>query len=136
MSDEQFQRLYWPGLKRVILELIDAGLTPCPLFEGHYASRLEYLNTLPKGKVMGMFDNTDIAKAKEIVGDTICICGNMPVSVLQMGTPEKVRELTKQQIDAAGKNGGFIMCCKGVLDEANLELVKVWAEATREYGVY
>ena len=136
MSDEQFQRLYWPGLKRVMLELIDADLTPCPLFEGRYASRLEYLNTLPKGKVMGMFDNTDIAKAKEIVGDTICICGNMPVSVLQMGTPEKVRELTKQQIEAAGRGGGFIMCCKGVLDEADPELVKVWAEATREYGDY
>jgi hypothetical protein len=136
MSDDQFQKFYWPGLKRVILALIDAGLTPCPLFEGQYSSRLEYLNELPKGKVMGMFDDTDIGKVKDIVGDTVCICGNMPVSILQMGTPDQVRELTRQQIEAAGKGGGFIMCCKGVLDEAKPELVKVWAEATREYGRY
>jgi uroporphyrinogen-III decarboxylase len=136
MSDDQFRRFYWPGLKAVILALIEAGLTPCPLFEGAYRSRLDYLNELPRGKVMGMFDNTDIATVKEVVGGTVCVCGNMPVSLLQLGTPEQIRELTRQQIKAAGKDGGFIMCCKGVLDEANPELVKVWAEATREYGHY
>jgi hypothetical protein len=136
MSDDQFRRFYWPGLKTVILAVIEAGLTPCPLFEGAYSSRLDYLNELPRGKVMGMFDDIDIATVKEVVGSTICVCGNMPVSLLQMGTPEQVRELTRQQIKAAGKDGGFIMCCKGVLDEANPELVKVWAEATHEYGCY
>jgi uroporphyrinogen-III decarboxylase len=136
MSDDQFRKFYWPGLRRVLLALIDAGLTPCPLFEGPYASRLKYLGELPKGKIMAMFDDTDIRKVKEVVGDTVCICGNMPVSVLQFGTPQEVRELTKQQIDAAAKGGGFMMSCRGVLDEARPELVKVWAEATREYGRY
>ncbi len=43
----------------------------------------------------------------------MCICGNTPVSVLQMGTPEKVRELTKQQIDAAGKAWWFYHVLQG-----------------------
>lgn len=136
MSSEQFETFYWPGLKKIILSLIDEGMTPCPFFEGSYASRLEYLTELPKGKVMGLFDTTDISKAKEVLGDIMCIAGNMPASLLQSGTPEKIREYTKMLIDVAGKGGGFIMSSRTVLDEANPELVEVWADFTREYGVY
>ncbi len=85
---------------------------------------------------MGLFDTTDISKAKEVLGDIMCIAGNMPASLLQSGTPEKVREYTKMLIDVAGKGGGFIMSSRTVLDEANPELVEVWADFTREYGVY
>jgi hypothetical protein len=56
--------------------------------------------------------------------------------VLQFGPAESVREQTKRLIEIAGKGGGFIMASRSVLDEADPKLVKVWAEATREYGVY
>ena len=55
---------------------------------------------------------------------------------LQTGTPDKVKDYAKQMIDEVGKDGGFIMSSRGVLDEANPELVKVWVEFTKEYGVY
>ncbi len=58
---------YWPSLKKVILALVEAGLTPCPFFEGDYSSRLEHLAELPKGKILGLFDNTDPAKAKDVL---------------------------------------------------------------------
>ncbi|MBW1862570.1 MAG: uroporphyrinogen decarboxylase [Deltaproteobacteria bacterium] len=81
MNSQQFEEFYWPGLKKLILALIEEGLTPMPFFEGVYTSRLEYLAELPKGKVLGIFDNTDIHKAKEILGDSMCITGLMPVSL-------------------------------------------------------
>jgi hypothetical protein len=136
MSLEQFETFYWPGLKAMIHALIDAGITPCPFFEGIYDQRLEYLRELPKGKVMGVFDRTDLAKAKEVLGDTMCIAAGMPPSYLQGGTPEQVREHTKKVIDVAGKDGGFIMTSATVLDDARPELVKAWVEATQEYGGY
>jgi len=136
MSHEQFETFYWPGLKRLLLRLIEAGVTPCPLFEGRYDSRLEYLRELPAGKIFGMFDSTDVFKAKEIIGDTICIVGNMPLSLLQTGTPEQIRDYSKRLIDVVGKDGGFIMSARATLDEAKPELVRVWADFTREYGVY
>jgi uroporphyrinogen-III decarboxylase len=77
-----------------------------------------------------------MVKAKEMLRDIMCICGNMPTSVLQFGPAESVRQETKQLIEIAGKGGGFVMSCRSVLDEADPKLVKVWAEATREYGVY
>jgi uroporphyrinogen-III decarboxylase len=136
MSDEQFRIFYWPGLKRLILALIQEGLTPCPFFEGKVDSRLEYLRELPKGKVLVRFDTTDLFKAKEIIGDMMCIGGNMPVSLLQVGTAEEVKSYCKNMIDTIGKDGGFIMCTRTVLDDAKPENVRTWIDFTKEYGVY
>jgi hypothetical protein len=136
MSLKQFETFYWPGLKRLLLALIDAGLTPCPFFEGDYTQRLAYLSELPKGKILGIFDKTDFYKAKKIIGDTMAMSGFMPLSILQVGTPEDVKDYAKKLIDVAGKNGGFIMGPSGAMDEANPELVKVWFDFTKSYGVY
>jgi uroporphyrinogen-III decarboxylase len=64
----------------------------------------------------------------------MCIVGGMPISLLQTGTPEKVRAETKKVIETIGQDGGFIMSSSTVLDEADPELVRVWVEATKEYG--
>jgi len=136
MSLKQFEEFYWPSLKKVLLATIDAGLIPCTFYEGSYDERLKYLAELPKGKTVGYFDRTDLFKAKEVIGDRMCIMGGMPVSILQTGTPELVKEYSKKLIDVVGKNGGFIMACSSVLDETRIELLKVWVDFTREYGTY
>ena len=82
------------------------------------------------------FDATDLVKAKKILGGTACIVGNMPISLLQSGTPEQVKDYSRKLIDVVGNDGGFIMSCGVPMDDANPELVKVWAEFTIEYGVY
>lgn len=136
MSLKQFETFYWPSLKKLILTLLDNGLTPCPFFEGDYTMRLKYLAGLPKGKILGLFDATDIYKAKEALGDVMCISGMMPLSLLQVGTPDSVREYAKKLIDVVGKGGGFVMGPRSIMDEANPELVRVWVEFTKEYGRY
>ena len=136
MSLKQFETFYWPSLEKLITTLIDAGLTPCPFFEGDHTQRLEYYAELPKGKVLGFFDNTDIYKAKEILGKTMCMSGFMPLSILQLGTEDDVKKQAKLLIDVLGKDGGFIMGPKSAMDEAKPDLVKTWFEFTKSYGVY
>ena len=136
MSVKQFEEFYWPFLKQMILALVDAGLAPMPFFEGRYDQRLEYLRELPAGKVLCWFDRTDMKQAKEVLGDKLCIAGGMPVSILETGTVDQVKTLTKQLIDIAGKDGGYIMTANTVLDEADPVLVKAWMDTTKEYGVY
>ncbi len=136
MSLEQFQTFYWPGLKQMILTLIDNGLMPCPFFEGIHTQRLAYYGSFPKGKILGFFDNTDIYKAKEILGNTMCMSGFMPLSLLQTGTPDKVKAYAKKLIDVVGKDGGFIMGPRSAMDEADPKLVKEWFDFTKTYGVY
>ncbi len=136
MSDEQFKTFYWPGLKSVILGLIKEGCVPLLFAEGGYDSRLEYLKELPKGHCIWLFDRTDMAKAKELLGDTTCIAGNAPASLLMTGTPDQVKDYCKNLIDVAGKNGGYIMSCGTAMDQGKPDTLHAMIDFTKEYGVY
>lgn len=136
MSLKQFETFYWPTLKKVIISLIDEGLTPCIFFEGDYTSRLEHLLELPKGKVLGHFDTTDIFKAKEILNNHMCIRGNVPPSLLQTGSTQDVIDYCKKLIDVVGKNGGLIVSPRSSIDEVKPENLKAMVDFTKEYGVY
>ncbi|MBI2829672.1 MAG: hypothetical protein HYX81_00770, partial [Chloroflexi bacterium] len=135
MSLKQFETFYWPTLKKVILSLVEMGLTPCPFFEGTWDQRLEYLRELPRGKVLCHLAQTDMAKAKEVLGDHLCIMGNVPSSLLQVGTAQEVEDYCKKLIDACSKGGGFILNPMP-MDEANPANVKAMVDFTKEYGVY
>jgi uroporphyrinogen-III decarboxylase len=136
MSLKQFEVFYWPFLKRVCIALIEKGYTPDLFFEGNYTTRLEYIAELPKGKAIARFDVCDMARAKEILGGKICIAGNMPVSVLQVGTIDDVKKVAKELIDTCAKDGGYIMAPASALDEVNPENMKAWIDCTKEYGKY
>jgi len=137
MSDEQFAKFYWPGFKALVLGLIEAGLTPIPLFEGDYTPRLEYLRELPPKKVYGHFDQVDRIKAKKIIGDVMCFWGNVPASLMCSGTPQQVRDDVKELIDIFGDNGGLIIdSTMGLPDESRPENVQALTEAVHEYGWY
>ena len=85
MSLKQFETLYWKQLKEVLVTLVENGITPIVFYEGCWDQRLEYLAELPKGKTVGMFQASDIFKVKEVIGDTMCIVGGMPNSLLKGG---------------------------------------------------
>jgi len=137
MSLPQFERFYWPQLKEMMVTLAEHGIRPICFYEGVWDQRLEYLADLPRGKTAGWFQRSDIFKVKEVVGDTMCIIGGMKNSTLQAGTPEQVREETKKVCEIVGDGGGFIMSTGvGEMEGSDLDLVRVWADATREFGVY
>jgi uroporphyrinogen-III decarboxylase len=136
MSAKQFEIFYWPSLKKVIMGLIDEGLVPLLFAEGGYNSRLEVIRDLPEGKVAWHFDQTDMRKAKEILGGKACIMGNVPSSLLVSANPQAVKSYCKDLIEIAGKGGGFILASGVVLDEGKPENIRAMTEAAREYGVY
>jgi uroporphyrinogen-III decarboxylase len=136
MNLKQFETYYWPHLLKVIDALVDAGYTPDIFFEGDYNSRLEYLTEMPSGKVIARFDQIDLVKAKKILGGKICIAGNFPVSVLQVGTTDDVKNVCKKLIDTGGKDGGYIMAPASALDEVKPENLKTMIDFTKEYGRY
>jgi len=136
LSDAQFAEFYWPGLKAVLLALLDAGLTPCPFFEGDYTPRLKYLAELPPGVIAAHFDRTDRAKFKEVCGDVLCFWGDVPGSLMVTGTPGEVRDYVKRLIDDFADTGGLIIDgANSITDEARPENVMALREAADEYGV-
>jgi uroporphyrinogen-III decarboxylase len=121
MSQEQFKRFYWPGLKKTIEATIKLGLYPWPHFEGKFDSRLEYLLE-------------DMVRAKEILGGHLCIVGAVPSPLLQVGSPSEVEEYCKNLIKACGKGGGFILSNGGNTDYAKPENLKAMIDSVKKFG--
>jgi uroporphyrinogen-III decarboxylase len=137
MSEEAFEKFYWPSFLKLIDELVAAGLTPMPLFEGNYTSRLKYLAQLPPGKIAGHFDQIDRRKFKESCGNVMCFWGNVPASLLCTGTPRQVKDDVKELIELFGETGSLIVDSNlGIPDEAPPENVLALREAVEEYGVF
>lgn len=135
MSPQQFNTFYWPGLRKVILRLVEHDLIPVVFWEGNCASRLEHIGDIPRGKIVYWFEQTDLVRAKEILGDTVCVRGNVPTSLLVTGTPEEVDEYCRKLIAKVGKGGGFILDgAASIPDEARPENVLAMAKSVHKYA--
>ena len=136
MSDRHFEKFYWPSLRRVVLALIDRGLTPILHVQGDYTPRLHYLAELPRGKVPIHYDRVDRQKALKLMGDRQCFWGDISSALLVTGTPEQVKNDVKVLIDMFGPRGGLIVDGNlGIPDEARPENVRAMVETVRQYGM-
>ncbi|MFP3975136.1 MAG: uroporphyrinogen decarboxylase family protein, partial [Dehalococcoidia bacterium] len=136
MSDQQFRTFYWPTFKKVLMGLINEGLVPMPFAEGDYEPRLEVIKDMPRGSMVWWFEKMNMARAKEVLGDTACIAGNLPVTVLATGTPQQVKEGCRELIETCAKGGGYILTGGASLDKGSPDNLRAVMEAAREYGVY
>jgi uroporphyrinogen-III decarboxylase len=138
ISREDFAKFYWPSFKAVLLGLIAEGLVPLVFVEGSYNQRLDFLADpdLPKGKIVWLFDHTDMIRAKEILGGKACIAGNVPVALLKVGTPDEVKGYVKNLIEKVAGDGGFILSNGGVMDDIKPENLRAMIDAGLEYGGY
>jgi hypothetical protein len=135
MSRKQFEKFYWPGLKKALVASIDLGYVPMAFCEGRYGDRLEYFLELPKGKAVIHFDQTDMFRAKDVLKDHLCIMGNVPSSILQVGSIQEVEDYCKKLIQYCGKGGGFILTNGSSLDEVNPANLKAMIDSVKKFKV-
>jgi hypothetical protein len=136
MSKKQFETFYWPSLKKVMNAFIDEGLIQNLFAEGSFNNRLEYFTEFPKGFVTWLFDRSDMAKAKAVLGNNCGISGNVPTSLLLTGTPADVKAYCKNLIETCGKGGGYMLAAGASADNPKMENLKAMIESVKEYGVY
>ena len=136
MSSAQFEKFYWPSLKKVVLALIEEGIMVMLFAEGKYNNRLEAVKDLPRGWVAWQFDQTDMAAAKKVLGNVSCLAGNVPTSLMCTGTPGAVSEYCRKLIEVCGKGGGYILTGGASATEVKAENLHAMMDAAREYGVY
>ncbi|OGO31663.1 MAG: hypothetical protein A2Z29_02070, partial [Chloroflexi bacterium RBG_16_56_11] len=132
MSDKQFETFYWPSFRRLLLGMVDEGLIPFPVAEGAYNRRLEYIADMPRSAVVWMFDQTDMARAKKILGQTSCICGNVPVSLAYTGTAKEMKEYCRKLIETCAPGGGYMLSGGSTFDMARPENLRAMMEAVKE----
>ena len=137
MSQKQFDVFYWPSLKKVIDALVKEGILVSLFAEGSYDTRIEKCNVFPKGSVVWLFDQSDMANAKRVLGSKCCISGNVPSSLLHTGTSKEVKEYCRKLIETCGKGGGYILAAGNAsVERAKLDNLRAMQEAALQYGVY
>jgi uroporphyrinogen-III decarboxylase len=136
MSDAQFGKFYWPSLKKFILALIQEGIMVGLFAEGKYNNRLEQVKDLPAGWILWHFDQTDMAKVKKVFGNTQCLTGNVPTSLMCTGTPEAVKEYCRKLIELCGKDGGYILTGGASSSEVKADNLRAMMAAAKEYGKF
>lgn len=137
LSVEQFETFYWPSLRDSALALIQEGFIPVFFGEGAIASRLEIIaNDLPEGRSVWILDRTDMAHAKATLGRVAALQGNVPLSLLQLGTPEAVRNYCRDLIEVAAPGGGFLLDSGAVLHQCKAENLHAMMQAAHDFGLY
>jgi uroporphyrinogen-III decarboxylase len=136
LSDADFRRFYWPTLKKVIIGLVDEGLVPLCFAEGGYNERLEAIHDeeIPAGRMIWMFDATNMRQVKKHLGGFQCFGGNVPGALLTTGTARDMDDYVRRLIEDVAGDGGFILGSGIVIDEARPECVKQMIDAGLRYG--
>jgi hypothetical protein len=138
LSKKQFEEFVWPNWKRAIQTTFDLGYDVIAmLMEGRRDNQLEYLTEFSRGTFYLRVQDTNMFRAKEILGDRACLAGNVPVSLLCAGSPSEVEEYCKKLIQICGKNGGFILTTSTTgYGETKPENVKAMIDSVEKYGRY
>jgi uroporphyrinogen-III decarboxylase len=139
MSPKQFEKFYWPTLKRLLEGVIAAGMVPLPFVEGTFdQARLELIagSGLPAGRTVWLFDRSDLRLVKKCFSGFACIGGNVPVSLFTAGTPAQMEDYCKRLIDDVAPGGGFFLASGAPVDEANPAVVHAFMACAEKYGAY
>ena len=110
LSPKQFEKFLLPYLLKIAEAIVSRG---SPIFfhlDQAWGRFLPYFKRLPEGRYLLHFDGmTDLLEAKRILGDRMCIMGDVPARLLKLGTPESVKAYCRQLIATIGRGGGFIL---------------------------
>jgi hypothetical protein len=136
MSQKQFETFYWPSLKKVMDAFINEGLIQSLFAEGIFNTRMEYFTQFPKGSVNWLFDQSDMARAKQVLGKNCSISGNVPSSLTVTGDPKDVKAYCKKLIETCGQGGGYMLAAGCTAENPKLDNLRAMVQAVNEYGVY
>jgi hypothetical protein len=136
MSPKQFDTFWWPPFRKMMIGMIEAGLTPMPLWEADCTKRLETIKDVPPGKCIYWFERTDLVKAHEVLGDVVALRGNLSASLLTTGQPAEVDAAVKNLVDKVWNKGGHLILdgAFGMPDETPVANVRAMFDAARKYA--
>ena len=138
ISRTNFETLVLPDIEYIVNTIVDAGLTPLFHCDTNWTKFLDLFRRFPARRcILELDGTTDIFKAKEILGDHMCIMGDVPATLLARGTKDEVLAYCKRLIHEVGKGGGFILSSGcSIPANAKVENVRAFTESVEEWGRY
>jgi hypothetical protein len=136
ISPKMFEKFCLPYLVRCAHAANAAGLRVQYHFDTNWTPMLEYFKELPaKSGYLHLDERTDIIQAKKVLGDHLCLFGNLKPSLFTLGTEEEVEREVKSIIDGCAAGGGLIVSAELTAD-SKFELVDKMIQTAKTYGVY
>jgi hypothetical protein len=132
---DYFEKFVWPYVKKAVETFAEHGITPNLHCDGDWTRHLQYLVQLPAGAaVLDLDGSTDIVKAKELLRGRMCIMGDVPASLLSLGSTDDVAQHCRRLIDVIGADNGFILSSGcSVPPDAKPENVRVLIDTAKTY---
>jgi hypothetical protein len=119
-----------PYFRKIVFEVIDAGLIALLHLDSDWTRELERFRELPRGKcIMALDGETDIFRAKKILGNHMCIMGDVPASMLFLNNPEDVYQYCSRLIRELGPQGFILQSGCDIPANAKLENVQAMVAA-------
>ena len=113
-----------------MFEIVDADLIALLHLDSDWTRELEIFKELPRAKcIMALDGETDIFKAKEILGDHMCIMGDVPASMLFLEEPEEIYAYCTRLIRQLGPQGFILQSGCDIPANAKLENVQAMVAA-------
>jgi uroporphyrinogen decarboxylase len=110
ISPRMFEERALKHLVHMVEALVARGITPLLHCDANWTPLLHYFREMPRARCILELDNeTDILKAKEILGDWMCIRGNLAPTLLAFGEAAEVEAECERLIAEVGRDGGFIL---------------------------
>jgi len=135
INRKQFETFALPEWQEMSEFLVKHGLTPLLHMDSDWNDFLPYFKELPARKcILNLDGTTDIFKAKELLGDHMCLMGDVPATLLKLGSPEEVDAYCERLIKEVGAGGGFILSsgCSVPID-ARPENVKAMLQSVQHH---
>jgi uroporphyrinogen-III decarboxylase len=138
INAKQFEKLVLPAWLEYVYALTDAGMDLVFHCDTNWTRFLPYFKEFPRKRCLLQLDGaTDIFKAKEILQDHMAIMGDVPATLLSMGTPEEVTNYCQKIIKGIGEGGGFVLSSGcSVPHDAKVENVRAMVKAGNELTWY
>jgi uroporphyrinogen-III decarboxylase len=139
MSPAIYDEFYFPYAKQMNHAWVNRGFKVWNHWDNDHTPFLETIQTItdgiPKGKIVMDFEKTDMKKAKEVLGGTVTIYGNVPSALCVYGSPEEVDAYCKKLIEDCAEGGGFILGSECEVPwDSKPENIRAIIEAAKKYS--
>jgi uroporphyrinogen-III decarboxylase len=125
-----WRRFVWPYFRKLVIQVVDAGLIALLHLDSDWTRELEIFKDLPRAKcIMALDGETDIFKAKDVLGDHMCIMGDVPASMLFLNDPDDVYAYCNRLIRQLGPQGYILQSGCDIPANAKLENVQAMVAA-------
>ena len=137
LNPKQFDRWYWPSLKKLLDAYAEKGMSVRIFSEGSILQYADHFADYPKGVLTFHIEKDDPFEFRKKLPNA-AILGGMTADLLGNGTKEDCVARARVLCDELGRDGGFMMSEDKMLsyrNDARSENLKAVCEFVRSYEV-